>query len=547
MKINRRKSYFLILCALLICAFGATAGIADGVIDMTGANTSTYYDISNSADVVITGRYVMAPEDVGSLREAPLVYGDVYNGTVTLDGVHIWENAFDSKSNYGLFRFADTSAGVSTVTLLLSGDNTITSALMTPLFIEKAYRFSGNKDNELIISGTGRLTVTGGPAHETRRVAAIGARGQDGSTFISGKISIQGGYIVATGWNAPAIGTYEPFSGSPSPARIKISGGVVEAKTNDTEMYAIGIRYGSQWYDTIITGGSISADSISKPVNENGTPLTSFDVDFGTANTGNTYTFTVNETPALSDNALAVNDNAYAYDYTFTVPDDGIAWLWLPETNQGDIPLVPRISIDAEGSAEAIELSVAESSGTPDSYRWFKAESEAGPFAEITGATGASYTDNAVTTGDTYWYKATPVYTSEYFNDFYSNTISVIAAQKSPRVTPKLAILSWYGEVSLAVEMGDVAASEYKWFRGTSEDGPFEEVATTAVPNHVDKGAAMGTTYWYYVEADGVMSDIKSITPQKDCPSSSNCNAGFGVLALFALLAPAGVILRKRG
>ncbi|MDL2298517.1 SYNERG-CTERM sorting domain-containing protein [Synergistaceae bacterium OttesenSCG-928-D05] len=533
MKLYKRRNYFLILCALLICAFTAPAGFADDAINLTGANNGTQYDISESGDMSVTGRYTNDTQ-----RENTLIYGGAYEHTLTLDEVYIQEDsAADDSGKALVLHFGDSmSESASSTTLSLSGDNTISAAHMTPIAIESAFSLL-NEDNKLIITGSGRLNVTGGSQDDPRRIPAIGssvAGDSDGYTNISGSITINSGYIVAAGHNAPAIGDFSSAWGTDYGQRITISGGVVEAKTNDSEIPTIGIWYHDNWRKTYITGGSVSADWVANPVNGNDTPLSCVTRDFGVANAGNAYFFEV--------------PDEQSYTYTFNVPDDGIAWLWVPEANFSDIPLVPQTTITADGSEGPIKLTATAASGTPDSYRWFKAESEAGAFTEIEGATGDAYTDSAVTEGNTYWYKTIPVYSSGYFDDVYSNTVAARSGKEAPIDTPepKLAILAWFGEVRLSLDMGGVTATEYKWFRATSESGPFEEIAKTEVSSYTDQGVKMGTTYWYYAEADGVRSNTLSITPQSGS-SSGNCNAGFGVLALFGLLAPAGVILRKRG
>ncbi|MDL2298515.1 hypothetical protein LJC40_05165 [Synergistaceae bacterium OttesenSCG-928-D05] len=417
--------------------FAATAGFADEDIDLTSANSNTQYDISKSGDVRVTGNY-NNDSNRGPLQ---LVFGEAYQGTITLDAVNILETSH-STGFARLFFFANSSETPSVVIFSLSGDSTITSTGMTPIAVLNPLQ--EGIQNELVISGTGRLTVTVSEGNNSYRLPAIGpVHGDARFSATAGSISIEGGYVVATGRNAPAIGDYSSATDDYCGQRITISGGVIEAKTNSADIPAIGMRWDNDWLPTYIIGGSVSADKIADPINENETELSRFDVDYGIANAGKSYTFTVNAEPA-------------SYDYTFTVPDDGIAWLWVPEANSGDIPPVPAVN------------------------------------------------------------------------------------------APKLAILAWFGEVRLSLDMSGVTATEYKWFRATSEDGEFQLLGTTDKPSYVDKVEKMGITYWYYAEADGIRSDTKSITPQSNS-SSSNCNAGFGALAFFGLLAPSGMILQKRG
>ncbi|MDL2298519.1 SYNERG-CTERM sorting domain-containing protein [Synergistaceae bacterium OttesenSCG-928-D05] len=440
MRFCSRKNFFLVLCALLICAFGASAGFAEQfVINLDDVTSKDHFDITNSNDVRITGSYI---DNDG--RKGDLVSGHAYEGKITLDAVKIQTGTYATKA---LFYFWSSSEKPSAIEFILSGDSTITTPRIALGFSEP---YRTEHQYELIISGTGRLTATVSEPEgvSSHCIPAIGPfQSDEGWTDIAGSITIKGGYVVATGHNAPAIGDYT-YSTSYSEInlgqKITISGGVIEAKTNSADIPAIGMRWNKNWQPTYIIGGSVSADKIADPRNGNEIELSRFDVDYGVANVGKSFTFTVNDDPA--------------YDYTFTVPDDGIAWLWVPEANSGDIPPVPAVNV------------------------------------------------------------------------------------------PKLSIVNWYGDVNLLLDMSGVTAEEYKWFRATSAAGPFEEIATTAVPNYTDKKAnlVMGTEYWYYAEADGVRSDTKSITPQSGS-SSGNCNAGFGLLALLGLLAPAGVILRKRG
>ncbi|MDL2298516.1 SYNERG-CTERM sorting domain-containing protein [Synergistaceae bacterium OttesenSCG-928-D05] len=526
MKFFKRKSFYLILCALLIVTIAATAGFAEDLIDLSEADYTTSYTIpggdDGSDDVRIIGSYV---NETG-VRTTTFIKTPGYEGTITLDEINILENASNSTENFFLFDFPASNGTPAVVTLSLSGDSTIAAANLPPLLIPNSYLAD---QNELIITGTGRLTVTAG--HDTGNaellIPAIGANhAKPGYTVNAGSVTIENGYLVATGFNAPAIGSYSDtmlFD-----ARIRISGGIVEAKNNLPGMPSIGLYSDiGEWAKTYITSGSVSAD-VGNPVNDNDTELSRDWRDLGVANAGREYSFDVLDTTA--------------YTYTFSVPDDGVAWLWVPPARFGDIPLVPQTTITADSPEGPIELEATVASGTPDYYRWFKAESESGDFVEIPGATEATYTDYDVVLHNTYWYQATPVYSSGYFNDVYSNIVSVTSGMK-----PELTLVSENRDVKLTLDMRARVALEYKWFRSTSEDGPFVEIGTTTTPSYVDKNVVMGTTYWYYATADNLVSDIKSITPTKDyCCSSGGCNAGLGALAMLGLLAPVVVYLKNR-
>lgn len=504
--LKQQKKYILILAALLICAFAATAAFAEKVIDVTTTDHETTYAFPDndgySGDVTIKGERI-----TNDSRRLTLLIGKGYENTITLDAVNIQETGVPTTAMVYLFEFTHQTYPKiypSAARLSLSGDSTILTTHIPPIYIDSTEK--AGTQNKLIIGGTGRLTVTGteSPDDSQRSVPAIGAAysnsaGGESYTGDSGSIVIESGYIIATGYKAPAIGYYMRNVHSNYGERIRISGGIIEAKTigNDA-MPSIGMYRAGTWYETYITSGSISAD-IGNPVNDNESQLSRYSRNFGPDYAGNEYSFEVFDSTT--------------YTYTFSVPDDGVAWLWVPADREEDIPLVPQTTLTGESNSGPIELTATVESGTPDSYRWFKAESESGDFIEIPGASEAAYTDYDVTIDNTYWYKTIPVYSSGYFNGIYSNTVSVKSQSEDvPGIEPKLSLAGANGEVELTLDMEGGMAAEYKWFRATSASGPFTEIAATAVPNYTDKDVTVGTSYWYYAEADGVQSDIKKIT-----------------------------------
>ncbi len=112
-----------------------------------------------------------------------------------------------------------------------------------------------NSEGELYISGGGELIATGaGDASNSR----TGGAGIGGSKWkIGRKITIMGGKITATGYNAAGIGGGQGSSGS----NITITGGVVVAKSaavGDAK-YGAGIGGGANGSDILVSGGVVTA------------------------------------------------------------------------------------------------------------------------------------------------------------------------------------------------------------------------------------------------------------------------------------------------
>lgn len=275
-------------------------------------------------------------------------------------------------------------------------------------------------------SGTGgTITINGGIVAAKGGVSSAGIGG--GENCDGGTITIAGGTITATGGNSAAgIGGGRSGNGG----TISLTGGSVTAIGANNGGKAAGIGGGDQgnsgtiaiagsvlkatgkgdWDDiggytdgtdtSTIVGGSVNATrgKITNPQNANGTALVKKELP-GTA--GETHTFGV--------------DDAVPYNYTYTVPAAGTAYLWLPggaalPSGNADTTL----TMTATARNGGILLAVASTGTAPVGYVWQRAVDQSGPFEEIASTTEATHTDTTASEGTTYLYRAVPIVAGKF-------------------------------------------------------------------------------------------------------------------------------------
>lgn len=315
----------------------------------------------------------------------------------------------------------------------------------------------------------------------------------------SGSIFIEGGYITALGYDAPAIG--DASSSTEPPREIKISGGVVYAKSNAADIPGIALGNAENKRPVYIMGGSVSAD-VQMPKNQFGDDLQVYARNFGAKHVGKSLSFTV--------------DSQERYTYAFDVPDDGIAWIWAPST--AVVPEVAEATLTGSGSTGVNVLTVT-ASGAPSGYRWAYAptlaQAQAGNFTLLTTTQEPTYTDLECQLGEQRVYTATALYDDGSYFNLSSDILSLTAGGADVTVTINAGEILLSGMILYAQVSGGTA-SEYDWYRAEMPAGPFTLLATTTVHNYTDKTVSGGKDYWYYVVARG--TDANGYTFEK--PSS---------------------------
>ena len=171
----------------------------------------------------------------------------------------------------------------------------------------------------------------------------------------------------------------------------------------------------------------------------------------------------------------------------------------------------PEYTISAVPAAPVVKLGNSASSGKPmltwnavsgaTSYKVYRATSQNGTYSLLGTVTATSYTNTGAKDGVTYYYKVTAV------NDSGESAYSNIVSGQNKAVTPKPAALvvkighsATSGKPMLTWNAVSGAAS-YKVYRATTKNGAYSVINTTKALAYTNTGAALGTTYYYKVEA----------------------------------------------
>ena len=170
----------------------------------------------------------------------------------------------------------------------------------------------------------GIITICGGSVTATGGDKGAGIGG--GIYGNGGIITICGGSVMAAGGDKGTgigAGSGDDFDPVGNGGTVKITGGIVKA-TGGGNAQAIGKGEGiGDPGTTEITGGSVEADQskVDNPTNANGAALKRCDQDYA-GYAGKAVSFSVPVAPE--------------YIYSFTVPEGGTAYLWLPDGVSSD-------------------------------------------------------------------------------------------------------------------------------------------------------------------------------------------------------------------
>ena len=168
-------------------------------------------------------------------------------------------------------------------------------------------------------------------------------------------------------------------------------------------------------------------------------------------------------------------------------------------------------SVTPKPSAPVVRIGHSATSGKPmltwnavsgaTSYKVYRATSQNGTYSLLGTVTATSYTNTGAKAGVTYYYKVKAV------NSAGESAYSNIVSGQSKAVTPKPAApvvkighSASSGKPMLTWNAVDGAAS-YKVYRATAKNGAYSVINTTKALTYTNTGAALGTTYYYKVEA----------------------------------------------
>ena len=168
-------------------------------------------------------------------------------------------------------------------------------------------------------------------------------------------------------------------------------------------------------------------------------------------------------------------------------------------------------AVTPKPSAPVVKIGNSATSGKPmltwnavsgaTSYKVYRATSQNGTYSLLGSVTTTTYVNTGAKDGVTYYYKVTAV------NDSGESAYSNIVSGQNKAVTPKPAApvvkighSAASGKPMLTWNAVDGAAS-YKVYRATAKNGAYSVINTTKALTYTNTGAALGTTYYYKVEA----------------------------------------------
>ena len=168
-------------------------------------------------------------------------------------------------------------------------------------------------------------------------------------------------------------------------------------------------------------------------------------------------------------------------------------------------------SVTPKPAAPVVKIGNSASSGKPmltwnavsgaTSYKVYRATSQNGTYSLLGTVTATSYTNTGAKAGVTYYYKVKAV------NSAGESAFSNIVSGQSKSVTPKpsapvvkIGHSATSGKPMLTWNAVDGAAS-YRVYRATAKNGAYSVINTTKALTYTNVGAALGTTYYYKLEA----------------------------------------------
>ena len=128
------------------------------------------------------------------------------------------------------------------------------------------------------------------------------------------------------------------------------------------------------------------------------------------------------------------------------------------------------------------------------SYKVYRATSQKGTYSLLGTVTATSYTNTGAKAGVTYYYKVKAVNSAG--ESAYSNVVS----GRATVTTLTMGHSASSGKPQLTWKAVSGAAS-YRVYRATAKNGAYSVINTTKALTYTNVGAALGTTYYYKVEA----------------------------------------------
>ena len=161
-------------------------------------------------------------------------------------------------------------------------------------------------------------------------------------------------------------------------------------------------------------------------------------------------------------------------------------------------------SVTPKPAAPVVKIGNSATSGKPmltwnavsgaTSYKVYRATSQKGTYSLLGTVTTTSYTNTGAKAGTTYYYKVKAVNSAgeSAYSNIVSGRATVTILTMGHSATSGKPQLTWK-----AVS----GAASYKVYRATTKNGAYTVINTTKALTYTNVGAALGTTYYYKVEA----------------------------------------------
>ena len=321
-------------------------------------------------------------------------------------------------------------------------------------------------------------------------------------------------------WNAvPGATSYKVYRATSKSGTYSLLGTVTTtsytntgAKEGTTYYYKVKAANGAgeSAYSNVVSGKVVVTPKPAAPVvkignsSTSGKPMltwnavsgaTSYKVYRATSKSG-TYSLLGTTTATSYTNTGAKAGTTYYYRVK-AVNDAGLS----PYSN---IVSGQSKAVTPKPAAPVVKIGHSASSGKPvltwnavsgaTSYKVYRATSQSGTYSLLGTVTAMSYTNTGAKAGVTYYYKVKAVNAAG--ESAYSNIVS----GRATVTTLTMGHSSTSGKPQLTWKAVSGAAS-YRVYRATTKNGAYSVINTTKALTYTNTGAALGTTYYYKVEA----------------------------------------------
>ena len=204
--------------------------------------------------------------------------------------------------------------------------------------------------------------------------------------------------------------------------------------------------------------------------------------------------------------------------YVNTGAKDGVTYYYMVTAvnDSGESAFSNTVSgqnkaVTSKPAAPVVKIGNSATSGKPmltwnavsgaTSYKVYRATSQNGTYSLLGTVTTTSYINTGAKDGVTYYYKVKAVNSAG--ESAFSNTVSGQSKSVTPKPSApvvKIGHSATSGKPMLTWNTVDGAAS-YKVYRATAKSGAYSVINTTKALTYTNTGAALGTTYYYKVEA----------------------------------------------